>query len=113
MSTSIFWSLGLAITGGIIYWIYLSIKAAKDPDVTIASKLRMSISNYRIYERLYDAHWDVMMKFGPNSSEAEKFFAKEVFPNIPNPKEWQRYQEYRRLLQQKEQEEEIRRMFSK
>lgn len=84
-----------------------------DPDVQAASKLRMSITRYRKYQKLYDAHWDVMMKFGVNSSEAEKFFVKEVYPNIPNLNEWRRYEDYRGTLQRKEQEVEIRKILSR
>ncbi|MDE6492937.1 MAG: hypothetical protein K2L37_07300 [Lactobacillus sp.] len=84
----------------------------KDPDLQTAGKLNMSVKNYRMYRKLYDAHWEVMMKYGPNSSEAEKFFAKEVYPYLPNLNEWRKYGEYRGWLQRKEQEEIIRRMFS-
>lgn len=88
-------------------------RSLNDPDVQAASTLRMSVRKYHKYKELYDAHWEVMMRFGPNSSEAEKFFAKEVYPNLPNLDEWRIYQEYRGILQRKEQEEEIRRILSR
>ena len=102
MVKSVFWGLGLVLVGFIISWIYQTIKAMKDPDVQTASKLRMSVKRYRKYQRLYDAHWEIMMKYGPNSKEAERFFANEVYPNLPNPNEWRRYEDYRTVLQQQE-----------
>lgn len=94
--------LGFVFVGFIGYWAYQTIKAMRDPDVQIATDLHMSIKRYRKYQRLYDAHWEVMMKYGTNSREAENFFAKEVYPNLPNPNEWRRYQYYRAMLQQQE-----------
>lgn len=104
----IFWGLGFVAAGFIIGLVYNMVKASKDPDVQAASDLRMTIGNYRKYKRLYDAHWEIMMKYGANSSEAERFFAKEVYPNLPNLNEWRRYEDYRALLQQQEMMDQIR-----
>lgn len=100
--TSLLTVIGVLIGGLLLYWLYETLKALKDPDVQIASDLRMSIKRYRKYQRLYDAHWEIMMKCGSNSREAENFFAKEVYPNLPNLNEWRRYQEYRSKVAQSE-----------
>lgn len=98
--TSILTGIGVVIGGLLLYWLYETMKALKDPDVQIATDLHMSIKRYRKYERLYDAHQSVMMKFGVNSQEEESFFKKEVFPNLPNLNEWKRYQDYRSKVDQ-------------
>lgn len=82
--------------------------ALKDPDVKVASALHMNIKRYKKYKKLYDEHWDKMMDYGSHSKEAEDFFRLYVMPNIDNPNEWRRYQDYRGMLKRKEHEEEIR-----
>lgn len=98
--TSILIGIGALMGGLFLYWLYETMKAMKDPDVQIATDLRMSIKRYRKYQLLYDAHQSVMMKYGVNSQEDERFFQKEVFPNLPNLNEWKRYQEYRSKVDQ-------------
>ena len=88
-------------------------KSLNDPDMQAASKLHMSIKRYRMYQKLYNAHWEIMMKYGANSIEAEDFFRTYVAPYIIIHNEWRRYSEYRGWLQRKEQEEEIKKIFSK
>ena len=70
------------------------IKAMKDPDVQVASDLRMSIKRYRHYQRLYDEYHEFMLKHGIDSHASEEKF-KEIFKQIDNPNEWRRYQQYR------------------
>ena len=107
MLSSILWGLGFVVAGVLIKVVYHAIKASKNPDVQAATDLQISITRFHQYQRLYDAHWDVMMKYGPNSSEAERFFAKEVYPHLTNLNEWRRYENYRAELQRKEMMEQI------
>lgn len=41
MTTSILWGIGAILVGAVIFWVYESIKATKDPNVQAASKLRI------------------------------------------------------------------------
>lgn len=67
-----------------------------DPDTKAANSLRIPIHRYRMYERLYNEHMDLMMKHGTNSKEENDFFKREVIPYIKNhPNEWRRYQDSR------------------
>lgn len=85
----------IAVAIGLIaMFIYHFTKALKDPDVQMASNLRMPVDNFRLYERIYNEHWACMEKYGANSKEAEELFAK-LFRQIKNPNEWRRYQEWR------------------
>lgn len=38
----------------ILGWLFMAIKAAKDPDVIAASDLRMSVTRYRLYRALFE-----------------------------------------------------------
>lgn len=87
--------------GGIIWWIIETIKAIKDPDVQAASNLRMSISRYRLYKRLWDEYQEYMKVHGINSKESEEKF-KEIFKQVPNPNEWRRFGQYMEEKQRKE-----------
>ena len=107
MLTSILWGLCLVLAVVLIQIIYHVIKASKDPDVKIATDLRMSITRYHKYQRLYDEHWNIMKKYGSHSKEAEQFFKTQVLPNIDNHNEWRRYEDYRAMLQRKEIMEQI------
>lgn len=95
--------LGLVVVavGAIAYWAYLSIKAVKDPDVQAASSLKMSITRFHNYQKLYDEYQAVMLKHGVHSAAAERKFA-EIFKQIDNPNEWRRYQAYREQKQRME-----------
>lgn len=67
-----------------------------DPDTKAANSLGIPINRYRMYERLYNEHMDLMMKHGTNSIEANDFFKREVIPYIKNnPNEWRRFQNSR------------------
>ncbi|MEZ3466446.1 hypothetical protein [Muribaculum intestinale] len=55
MTTSILWGIGAILVGAVIFWVYESIKATKDPNVQAASKLRISISTYNRLKSLFDA----------------------------------------------------------
>lgn len=103
----ILWGVGLIVFAFVIGLVRSIIKASKNPDVQAASDLKMTIQNYRKYQKLYDEHWDVMMKYGANSREAEHFFNKSIFPQINNHNEWRRYQNYREELQRKEMMDQI------
>lgn len=74
--------------------VYHMIRAAKDPDVQAASDLRMSVTRYRHYRKLYDEYQDFMRVHGIHSAASEKKFM-EIFKQIENPNEWRRYQDYR------------------
>lgn len=76
-----------------IYWIQESIKAVKDPDVQTAADLRMSISRFRLYKRLWYEYQEYMEVHGTNSKESNEKF-KEIFKQIPNPNEWRRFGDY-------------------
>ena len=78
------------IMGVMTNWI----KAMKDPDVQIASDLRMSVKRYRKYQRLYDEYAEFMDRHGTNSHASEEKFEK-IFKQIDNPNEWRRYQDFR------------------
>lgn len=93
--------LGMVVAGIIIYWLILTVKALKDPDIHIATDLRMSITRYRKYQRLYDDYQAFMLEHGVNSPASEKKFA-EIFRQIENPNEWRRYQAYRERKQREE-----------
>lgn len=55
MTTSILWGIGAVLVGAVVFWLYESIKATKDPNVQAASKLRISISTYNRLKSLFDA----------------------------------------------------------
>lgn len=78
-----------------IVWLYGFFKALKDPDVQNAADLKMSITRFKKYERLYNSYWNVMMKYGPNSQQADEYFTKHIWPKIDVPNEWRRYQNFR------------------
>ncbi len=90
----------------VIYWIQESIKAAKDPDVQAASNLRMSITRFRLYQRLWDEYQEYMKVHGINSRESEEKF-KEIFKQIPNTNEWSRFGQYMEKKQREEMLNEI------
>ena len=73
------------------------VKAMRDPDVLIASDLKMSVKRYRLYQRIYDEYHDFMVQHGTDSPLSEQKF-KELFKEIKNPNEWRRYQQYRSSL---------------
>lgn len=98
---SILYGIGTVVLGFVIYWIYMSVKALKDPDVQIATNLRMSVKRYRHYERLYNEYQQFIEKHGVHSAASESKFV-EIFKQIDNPNEWRRYQEYRGALQREE-----------
>lgn len=103
---NLIYGIGAVIVGIILYWLYLTAKAMKDPDVQIATDLRMSIKRFRHYQRLYDEYEDFILKHGANSQASEKKFI-EIFKQIDNPNEWRRYQKYRLQIQQQELYKEI------
>ena len=90
------WLYGICavVAGAIIYWLYGTIKAIKDPDVQIAANLRMSINRYRHYQHLYDEYQSFMLEHGANSRASERKY-REIFKQINNQNEWRRYQTYR------------------
>lgn len=90
----------------IVCWIYNSIKAAKDPDVKAATNLRMTITRYNLYKKLYEEHQESMRIHGFNSKEANEKFM-EIFKQIPNPNEWRRFCDYQGKLQRDEMQKEL------
>jgi hypothetical protein len=70
------------------------IKATKDPDVIVASNLKMDVRRYKQYREWYDEHQRLMSVYGIDSNEEQKFFLS-FFKQIKNPNEWRRYQDYR------------------
>lgn len=102
----LFSGLFFVIINFVIYWIQESIKAVKDPDVQAASDLRMSISRFRLYKRLWDEYQEYMEVHGTNSKESNEKF-KEIFKQIPNPNEWRRFGDYMVAKQQEEMMNEI------
>ena len=91
----------LAVLGGffILFWLYHSIKAAKDPNVKAASALHMTIGRYNLYKELFEKHQAAMSRYGIYSKEATEMFIKEINPRIPNPNEWRRFCEYQTKLE--------------
>lgn len=75
-------------------WTMAIIKALKDPDVQIASELRISIKRYRHYQHLFDEYQAYMDIHGVNSRASEEKF-KEILKQIDNLNEWRRYCKYR------------------
>lgn len=102
----ILYGIGALALGAIIYWLFLTFKAMKDPDVQIASDLRMSIQHYRHYQKLFDEYQDFMLKHGTESVASQRKFV-EIFKQIKNPNEWRRYSAYREQKQHQEHMEEI------
>ena len=94
------------VVGAVLYWLYQTAKAMKDPDVQIASNLRMSIKRYRHYQRLYDEYQAFMLERGADSQASEKKFL-EIFKQIDNPNEWRRYQAYREEKQMEDYKNEL------
>lgn len=90
------WLYGLlaVVIAAVLYWFYQTIKAMKDPDVQIATSLRMSVKRYRHYQKLYDEYQAFMMEHGVHSSASEKKYL-EIFRQINDPNEWRRYQQFR------------------
>lgn len=78
----------------LMMWLTATFKALKDPDVQIASELRMSVKRYRHYQRLYDEYQEFMAEHGVHSHASEEKF-KEIFKQIEIPNEWRRYCAYR------------------
>lgn len=102
---NVLFGVGAVVVGFLFLWLYLTVKAMKDPDVQAASSLHMSIKRYYLYKKIYDEYDEFMKVHGPASAASEKKFA-ELFKQIPNPNEWRRYQEYRyRLFHEKRREE--------
>ncbi len=90
----------------VIYWIQESIKSTKDPDMQAASNLKMSITRFRLYQRLWNEHQEYMKVHGINSRESEEKF-KEIFKQIPNQNEWKRFGQYMEKKQREEMLNEI------
>lgn len=86
--------LACVILGALVYWGILFFKALKNPDVQIASNLRMSVKRFRQYQKLYDEYFEFMQIHGANSVASQQKFI-EIFKQIKNPNEWRRYQQYR------------------
>lgn len=84
----------------VVRWIIGFAKATKDPDVLASADLQMDIRKFKHYQRLYDEYDQFMREHGIHSKESEKKFV-EIFKQIDNPNEWQRYQEYRLQNRQK------------
>ena len=103
---NLLYGLCALVVGAVLYWLYLTAKALKDPDVQIASNLRMSIKRYRHYQRLYDEYQAFMLEHGAHSQASEKKFL-EIFKQIDNPNEWRRYQAYRDEKQREEYKNEL------
>lgn len=95
--------LSLIIIGVIflLFFMYHSIKAAKDPNVKAASNLRMTINRFNLYTRLYDEHQDCLLKYGVESQEAQ-LKGVEILKQVPNMNEWRRYCDYRSRMMQEE-----------
>jgi hypothetical protein len=70
------------------------VKAFFDPEAKTASDLRMTITRFHLYQRLYDEYQDFLREHDANSKEAYDKF-KELFKQVPNPNEWRRYSKYR------------------
>ena len=102
----IFYGIIAVIAFFILGWIVESVKAVKDPDVQKASDLRMSITNYKKYQLLYDDLQECMLKYGVNSNKVDEKF-REILKQIDNPNEWRRYQKYREDKQREEMLDEI------
>lgn len=85
-------TIGIAV---LAYFGWNWYKATKDPDVQAASDLRMNVFNYRHYRKLYDDYSKFMQQHGPSSKESDDYFVKTIWPQIKNPNEWRRYQQYR------------------
>lgn len=98
---SILYSICAVVVGVVVYWLYQTFKALKDPDVQIATDLRMSVKRYRHYQKLYDEYQEFMHTHGVHSAASEKKF-REIFKQIDNPNEWRRYQAYREQMQRDE-----------
>lgn len=98
------------VSGAIVWWIVGTIKSTKDPDVQAASNLRMSVSRFRLYKRLWDEYQEYTKEHGIHSQESEEKF-KEIFQQVPNPNEWRRFGQYMEDLQHKKMMEEINKYY--
>lgn len=98
------WGIVFVLIGGFVGFIYHTKKSVKDPDVQTASNLKMSLTSFRKYQKLYDDYQEFMATHGVNSSDSEKYYLKNIFPQIKNQNEWRRYQNFR---EQKAQEERL------
>ncbi len=87
------------VVGVAVFFAYHFLRSIKNTDVQKAAELRMSITRYRKYQKLYDEYFEIMIKYGASSTTAEKYFRDNVFPNIDNSNEWRRYQAYRETEQ--------------
>lgn len=103
---NVLYGIVVVVVGIILYWLFMTLKAMRDPDVQIATDLRMSVKRYRHYQRLYDEYQEFILKYGVHSQASEKKFA-EIFKQIDNPNEWRRYQAYREQKQRNEYLHEI------
>ena len=90
------------ILGGLVFVVIVAlisiitniIKTTKDPDVQLASDLKIPISRYRKYKEWYDEHQRLMQKYGIESKEANDYFMF-FFKQIKYPNEWRKYQDSR------------------
>lgn len=108
---SILWRcLFVGVFSVLIYFVMFVftqwVKAMKDPDVLVASDLRMSVKRYRVYQRIYDEYQAFMKDHGIDSPASERKF-QELFKEVKNPNEWRRYQQYRFDLSRKERLKEL------
>ena len=98
---NVFCGIFTVLAFAVLTWITYSIEALKDPDVQIASQLRIPIKRYRRYQRLFDEYQEFLLKNGSGTRASEEKF-KEIFEQIDNPNEWRRYSAYREEKQRKE-----------
>ena len=90
----VFCGIFTVLAFAILTWLAYSIKATKDPDVQMAAQLKIPLTRYRHYQRLYDEYQEFMKKNGAKSRASEEKF-NEIFKQIDNPNEWRRYSAYR------------------
>lgn len=86
-----------ALLAGLVWQI---IKAAKDPDVQIASDLKMPITRYRKYKEVYDEIQAIYREAGPEgigkaNDKVDKIIAEKLLKTNLNMNEWRRYSNYR------------------
>lgn len=99
--TGLLYGVILITIAFLIGWLWYFFKAFNDPDIIIASNLRMTINRYRLYRKLYNELQELIKKYGIDSPNIDEIYRIKIFPKIKNTNEWRRYQTYRWRERQK------------
>lgn len=81
------------VVAAFLFWVYLYVKAFRNPDVQAATKLNMSILRYNKYQKIWK-EIKIIQNSKKNSEEARKEINALLITQVPNIEEWHRFEEY-------------------